>query len=42
MSELATMLDNVLVLNVDILEPEYRTYALKFPVCSKANPAVSA
>jgi hypothetical protein len=33
----ATMLDNVLVLNVDILEPNYHTYALQFPIGNKEN-----
>jgi len=27
-----TMLNNVLVLNVDILEPNYHPYTLQFPI----------
>jgi hypothetical protein len=32
MPPLATVLNNTVVLNIDVLESEYRDYAVKFPV----------
>jgi len=37
----ATLVDNVLVINVDIPEPTYKTYAVSFPIKGGDNCVVS-